>query len=264
MPQLTPISKQRHAEKSWTRFTTYAFAAKDNLAPLVAAEIPKAISSLPMAFARHQDRFLLVAVLSLTPGANLFVSPTGQWLGRYVPSAFRGYPFKLARAEGQEDLILCLDEDSGLVSEDKAAGEPFFDDNGEIAQSVKGVLDFLNQVERNRVVTEAAVACLAEAGLITEWPLKIKDQDQEKPVTGLFRIDEPKLNALDDDQFLKLRKAQALPIAYAQLLSMENIQVFAQLAKAQAQMNQMAQAKTTPQVPDIKPMLGDDDMISFQ
>jgi hypothetical protein len=126
---------------------------------------------------------------------------------------------------------------------------------------VKGVLDFLNQVERNRAVTETAVACLAEAGLITEWSLKIKDQDQEKPVTGLFRIDESKLNALDDDQFLKLRKAQALPIAYAQLLSMNNIQMFAQLANAQAQ---MAQVKSAPQVPDIQPMLGDDDMISFQ
>jgi len=56
MPQLTPISKQRHAEKSWTRFSTYTFAAKDNLAPLVAAGIPKMISSLafcPAAF--HQQ-----------------------------------------------------------------------------------------------------------------------------------------------------------------------------------------------------------------
>jgi hypothetical protein len=259
MPQLTPISKQRHTEKSWTRFTTYTFAAKDNLAPLAGAEIAKAVSDLPLAFARHQDRFLLVAVLSLTPGFNLFVSPTGQWLGRYVPSAFRGYPFRLARVEGQENLVLCVDEDSGLVNDDKAAGEPFFDGNGAITQSVKDVLNFLNQVERNRAVTETAVASLAEAGLITEWPLKIKDQDQEKPVTGLFRIDEPKLNALDDDQFLKLRKAQALPIAYAQLLSMNNIQVFAQLAKAQAQMNQ-AQKKT----PEILPAFGDDDMISFQ
>jgi hypothetical protein len=264
MSQLTPISKQHHAEKSWKRFTTYTFAAKDNLVPLVAAETPKAVSSLPMAFARHQDRFLLVAVLSLIQGTNLFVSPTGQWLGRYVPSAFRGYPFRLAKAEGQDDLILCVDEDSGLVSENNDAGEPFFDGDGEIAQSVKGVLDFLNQVERNRMVTETAVTSLAEAGLITEWPLKIKDQEQEKPVTGLYRIDETKLNALGDDQFLKLRKAQALPIAYAQLLSMGNIQVFAQLAKARAQMNQMDQAKSVPQVPDIQPMLGDDDMISFQ
>lgn len=52
-----------------------------------------------------------------------------------------------------------------------------------------------------------------------------------------------------------------MPIAYAQLLSMNNIQMLSQLAQAQAKMNQ---AQKNAPVPDIKPMLGDDDMISFQ
>ncbi|MFO7911128.1 MAG: SapC family protein, partial [Desulfotignum sp.] len=92
-------------------------------------------------------------------------------------------------------------------------------------------------------------------GVVMEWPLKIQDKDQEKPVTGLYRIDETKFNALADETFLKVRKAGALPIAYAQLFSMGNIQNFAQLAKAQGQMKEKKQ--------DIKPILGDDDMISF-
>jgi hypothetical protein len=261
MPQPTPITKPTHAEKSWTRFSSYTFAAKDNLVPLAGAEIAKAVSDLPLAFVCHQDRFLLVAVLSLTPGTNLFVSPTGQWLGRYVPSVFRGYPFCLAQMEGQDNLVLCVDEDSGLINGDKTSGEPFFDDSGEITQSVKDILNFLNQVEQNRAVTNVSVKALEEAGLITEWPLKIKDGDQEKPVTGLFRIDEAKLNALDDEGFLKIRKAGGLPIAYAQLLSMNNIQTLVQLAKARAQ---MAQARKTSQAPDTGPAFGDDDMISFQ
>jgi hypothetical protein len=258
MPKLTAITKQNHADKSWTRFTSYTFASKDNLAPLAGAEIAKAVTGLPMAFAKHKDRFLLVAVLSLFPGTNLFVAPDGRWLGQYVPSVFRGYPFYLARMEGQENLVLCVDEDSGLVNDDRAAGEPFFDDKGEVSQSVKDIMDFLNQVEQNRALTNVSVAALAEAGVITEWPLKIKQGDQEKPVTGLYRIDEAKLNSLEDEQFLKIRKAGALPIAYAQLLSMNNIQMFNQLANVQAQMSQ------AQKLPDIKPMLGDDDMISFQ
>ncbi len=130
MPQLTPITKQNHSEKSWTRFTSYTFASKDNLAPL------------------------------------------------------------------------------------------------------------------------------AEADVISEWPLKIQDGDQEKSVTGLYRIDEEKLNTLEDEKFLKIRKAGALPIAYAQLFSMGNIQNFLQLAKTHEQLK----TKT----PDIQPILGDDDIISFQ
>jgi hypothetical protein len=47
-----------------------------------------------MAFVKQQDSFFLIALLSLTPKTNLFVAPDGRWLGGYVPSYFRGYPFQ--------------------------------------------------------------------------------------------------------------------------------------------------------------------------
>lgn len=255
MPQYMAISKKHHADKSWTRFDSYQFAAKDNLAPLVGAEVAKAVLALPMAFIKQQDNFVLVAVLSLTPGQNMFVAPNGQWLGAYVPSVFRGYPFRLARAEGRDDLILCIDEDSGLISDTE--GEPFFDENGELSQQVKNVLDFLSQIEQNRIVTQQAVSALAEAGVITEWNLKVKTDEQETPITGLYVVDEAKLNTLDDPEFLKLRQAQALPIAYAQLLSMANISVFEKLRQLHEQQNQ--QARTV----DTSSIFGDDDTFKF-
>lgn len=260
MSQPTPITKQTHTNKSWTRFTTYTFAAKDNLAFLAGAEIAKAVSDMPMAFLKQKDRFYLVAVLSLTPGTNLFVAPNGRWLGKYIPSVFRSYPFLLAKMKGQDNPVLCVNEDSGLVHNDQTAGEPFFDDNGEVSKPVKEVLNFLNQVEQNWAATNLAVTSLADAGVMTEWTLKIKAGDQEKPVTGLYRIDEPKLNALEDEPFLKIRRAGALPIVYAQLLSMGNMQNLAQLAKVR---EQMAHAQRREKDLDIRPVFGDDDMISF-
>jgi hypothetical protein len=256
MTQLTPISKKKHADKSWTRYSSYNFAAKESIVPLASAEIFNASLSLPLAFVKHNDHFVLVAVLSLAPGSNLFVGPNGQWLGKYVPSAFRGYPFRLARGGPKNEMLLCVDEESGLVNEDKKAGEPFFDDNEELSKTVKDILQFLTQVEQNRIATFAAVASLAEAGLMMEWPLKLKDGDQEKPVTGLYRIDEAKLNSLDDEQFWKVRKAGSLPIAYAQLLSMGNMQIFETLAKVQK--------PAASQPPAAGTFLGDDDVISFQ
>jgi hypothetical protein len=257
MTQIKPITKQSHAGKSWTRYSSYKFAAKSSIAPLVGAEIAKAISTFPMAFINLQDRFQLVAVLSFSSGTNLFVAQNGKWLRGYVPSVFRSYPFMLAKAEGKENLILCVDEDSGLLNEDKNAGNPFFDDQGQLAKPVKDILDFLSQIEKNKTHTNQAVAALAEAGVITEWSLKVTHGDKEKPVTGLYRIDETKLNSLDDAQFNKLRKAGSLPIAYAQLLSMGNIQVFEKLAK-------MQKPAAAAQTPDVGPFLGDDDVISFQ
>jgi len=100
MPQLTPITRQNHSDKSWTRFSSYSFASKSSIASLVSAEIAKALAGrLPLAFVKEQDRYFLVAVLSFAPGTNLFVARDGKWLGEYIPAVFRSYPFMLARAE---------------------------------------------------------------------------------------------------------------------------------------------------------------------
>jgi hypothetical protein len=66
---------------------------------------------------------------------------------------------------------------------------------------------------------------------------------------------------LEDEPFLKTRKAGALPIAYAQLLSMGNMQNLAQLAKVR---EQMAQAQRKEKDPDIPTIFGGSDMFSFE
>lgn len=126
MRNLSAITRQTHIDKSWTRVTSYKFAAHECFVPMTAVEIPDAALSLPLAFVKQEDHFILAAILSLTPGTNLFVSPDGQWMGQYVPSEFRGYPFRLARGGPKNDLLLCVDDDSGLVNADKTAGEPIF------------------------------------------------------------------------------------------------------------------------------------------
>ena len=229
MARLIPVNKERHGTKSWRRFTSFSFAAQDHVATIVGAEISKAATSMPLAFARVQERYVLVAVLSLEPGRNLFVSTDGRWIGSYVPSGFQGFPFRLARGEGREDLVLCVYEDSGLVFEDRKAGEPFFDDGGEISKSLKRVMDFLLNVETNRKATEVAVSALAEAEVIVPWSLKAGN----KKIEGLYRIDETKLQKVENSVFLGLRPTGAIPLAYAQLFSIANIAVLERLANVQ-------------------------------
>lgn len=236
--------------------SSYEFTAKECIIPLVGAEIPQAVLNMPLAFVKQEEEFLLVAVLSLTPGTNLFVGLGGRWVGKYVPSVFRGYPFRLAKGGKNRELLLCVDEDSGLINGDRTAGEPFFDDSGQLSPQVNEVLGFLTRVEKSRRMTATAVSALAEADLLVEWPLKIKDGDRGRPVTGLFQLDGPRLNRLDDAQFLAVRKAGALPIAYGQLLSMNNMVLLGKMAKMPAE--------AIDKDPDITAMLGDDDMLSFQ
>lgn len=255
MTHLAAVNPKRHVGRSWRRYTTYAFAAKDCIAPLTAAEIASAAKTLPLAFVRQGDDFLLVAVLSLTPGTNLFVGADGRWLGGYIPSVFRGYPFRLARGGKKNELLFCVDEDSGLVSKDRSGGEVFYDDDGSLSGPVTEVLNFLTRVEKSRAATSVAVAALADEKLLVDWPLKIKVGERDQPVTGLYRVDEAGLNRLEDARFLAIRKAGALPVAYGQLLSMGNILILEKMAKMPAH--------KTDKAPDISTMLGDDDMLSF-
>ena len=236
MPQFTAISRDSHAGKKWQRFKSYGFASKVVLAPVVGVEVGRAALALPLAFLQEAERFVLVAVLSLKPGRNMLVAPDGRWLGGYVPAYLRAYPFRLLPQQGTDQTVLCIDTDSGLVVEGDAAGEDFVGPDGNISPALKKVLDFLNQLERSRQATDVAVSALAEAGVIQPWAIKLKAEQGERAITGLYRVDEVALNALADDVFLKLRKSSALPIAYAQMLSAGQLGIFEHLARLQAQL----------------------------
>jgi hypothetical protein len=236
MPNFVAVSRGQHAGKAWRRANSYAFAAREAIAPLAGAEFGKAAVAMPIAFIAQAGGYLPVALMSPLAGRNFFTGPTGQWLGGYVPAVLRGYPFRLIRAEGAENSTLCIDEDSGLVVDADGTAENFFDADGNPSPATNAVLDFLAEIERNRALTDLAVAALAEAGAMQPWPFQVTADGQAAPVEGLFRIDEAALNALDDAAFLGLRKAAALPLAYMQLLSMAQVAVFEQMNRLQQQL----------------------------
>ncbi|NLY25928.1 MAG: SapC family protein [Alcaligenaceae bacterium] len=234
MSSIQAVSRDRHANKRWKRYSSYAFAAHDPVSALVLQELPKACMALPVAFVASGEAYIPVAVQGLQAGQNLLVSDEGRWLGRYVPAVYRGYPFVLLpSADGQQ--VLCVNEDSGLVNDTE--GEPFFDEQGEPVQQVKDVLNFLSQVATNRAATERVCALLKSHGLIQSWDIKVQSGEAEQLLQGLFRIDEAAFNALPLEALDALRAAGALPVIYCQLLSMQHLPVLGQLAQIRAAQN---------------------------
>lgn len=231
MPQHQAISKTTHAAKRWKRYSNYHFAAQDTVVPLVMQELPKACMTLPIAFIQLGKAYAPAAVQGLQAGQNLFVAPDGRWIGPYTPAFYRGYPFALASTpEGQQ--VLCVDAQSDLISDSE--GEPFFNEQGEPSQSVKDVLNFLQQVHANREATQRVCAALQAEALIQPWPITLKAEQGEKTVQGLYRIDEAKLRSLSAEALHGLQEAGALPVAYCQLLSMQHLQMLGKLAEAHA------------------------------
>lgn len=259
MANIRPITKTDHADVKWRRYDNYFHAAKDAVAPLTAQELPKASKVMPVCFIKSGEVFLPAALQSLMPGINLFVAPDGRWMLPYTPAIYRSYPFALGRTDAG-DSLLCADMDAGLLGNE---GESLFE-NEEPSEAVKGVLEFLQAVQQNRLQTESVCKVLADQNLIQSWPLKVKTEEGEKPVDGIYRIDEARLNELSPEALATVRDNGGLAIAYCQLLSMQNLnalQAFAKLrVEAQSQMNNLPQ--TDDGELDLE-FLNDGDTIKF-
>jgi hypothetical protein len=231
-----PVSLSTHANLQWQRYASYAFAKQDALVSLVAQEMTRACTCLPIAFAREGDGFVPVAVQGFQPGQNLWVAPDGRWLAQYVPAAYRGYPFALARTE-QDQWVLCADMDSGLVGQFTAGvnAQPFFDSQGQATEPVQEVFRFLQLVQAQRQVTVETCAALQSEGLIVPWTIGVREGAHEREVQGLWRVDEARLDGLDAAALYRLQQAGALPVAFCQRISMQHIAALGPLAQSHAQ-----------------------------
>jgi hypothetical protein len=243
MTKLVAITRDAHAQKVWQRPANYLFAAKEPLAPIVLAEVVHVSSWMPIALVEQAGRYVPMAMMCPMPGHNLFVGPDGEWLGGYVPSSLRSYPFRMVRAKGSEQMVLCIDEDSGLVRDADEKGENLFTADGKPTQSVTTMMEFLRQIEANRMAMDLAMASLAEAGVVEPWPLVVEVGGKKAAINDLHRVNESALDQVNDEVFLKLRKTGALRLAYAQLMSMAQIVRFDQLMKLRQQLAQAPKFK---------------------
>lgn len=251
------VRASTHSDKSWTPYSGYAFAAKIMAAPISADELSYASTEFPLAFLKA-ERTMFVALLGVNTDQNLFVAPDGRWVGQYVPAVMRGYPFKLLPAE-EGRYALGYDDASGLIGA-AGQGEPFFDDKGEPTERIQQVLQFLIRLQNGLDQGTRVAAKLEELDLLETWPLKAMDGGKERNVVGLQRVNETKLSALADDQFLELRKIGALPLIYAQLLSMANIPTLGRLGQAHAQYAAMNQKQEQEVASMFEPIAADEEI----
>jgi hypothetical protein len=234
MPKLHPVARNRHGKQRWLRVKSYGFAARDAVVAVVAHELRRAVLTMPTGFVKTKAGYLPVVVQGLLPGRNLLVGADGRWLGSYIPAAYRAFPFQLAKTN-DERLALCVDEDSGQITDDATQGEPFFAEDGKLSQPLAEVLDFLQQVYAAREETVRACAALDEHKLLRPWNIELEaDEGAPRKVQGLFCIDEEALAALPAAALAAARDAGALKVAYLQLLSMQHLPMLARLAQTQA------------------------------
>lgn len=233
MSQWIAVSRTQHTDTYFWPRQGYGFAANEQVVPVLIAELSKLLPHYALGFIQQGEHYQLVALTGLGGNRNLYVHSDGRWLANYVPSSLRGHPFRVAKADNDQQ-VLAIEQDSLT---DEPSAQPLFDDDGNLSEKVQQTLDFLTQCDKNRLVTQAACRVLDESGLIEPWPLTLERGDGQEPlkVQGLYRINENALNALDTETFASLRSHGALPLAYAQLFSMSQLSQLSERAKFHAQ-----------------------------
>ncbi|WP_346799129.1 SapC family protein [Halomonas sp. Bachu 37] len=239
MTQWIAVSRTQHADKHYLPREGYDFASKQPMAQVLLAELAKLLPHYPLGFIKQGEHYVPVALLGTEQ--NLYVAPSGKWLGKYVPASLRGYPFTLASNEtGEKALAIEAD----YLSDD--AGKPLFAE-GEPTKSVADTLAFLTQCENNRQTTQAACQALESAGILTPWPLTVPIGESRKRFNGLYRVDEQALNTLDAETYATLQGAP-MQLAYAQLYSIAQTE---QLTQRAALQERLAQAQAPANLDEL-------------
>lgn len=232
--------------KSWHPPVDLRHVAKHALIPLHMWELAQAAASMPLALVRDGTDWQLVAVCGQQAGHNLFVAQD-RWLGQYQPEWLASYPFQIFTV--RDKGLVTFASDCGLLAEG-AAGEPFFDQQGQMTPAVLSRVETLKANFGKYQATARVISALAAAGVLTRWSAELVEATGIA-VDGLYLIDEPALAMLDEAAFLELRRAKALPLAYAVNLSLPQSHLLARLARVNPVRAEAAV--------DLDTLFGDDD-----
>lgn len=232
------LSRQNHQnlrlrapEQPW------AFARERSFVALVAGELAEAIRIMPVAFRIQDDQVGMVGLMGFGQN-NLFVDSKGNWVGQYIPAVLRTWPFALVRREEQQ--VVVVDVDSDRFSETE--GEPLFGEDGQPAERLQKIVEFIKVMAQQEVVTQRGVASIRAAGVLEPWePVVRRPNGEPLRLQGLHRVSEQALGKLSDEDFLTLRREGGLPLIYAHMLSLRSLPLLEQLARQQAQAQAQSQ-----------------------
>jgi hypothetical protein len=208
----------------------YKFAAQSHVVPAIVDEFGMGGRTLPIVFLPGAKVPSAVFLLGMNPGDNRLIASDGRWEDIYVPAYLRRYPFIIGEVEGAESIV-CIDQSSELFGTD--AGQPLFDESGEETALLQDKIRFINDYLVAARRTDEFVKTMAELDLFQTVTIDVQPAAQDRRVMhGLMMIDLQKFNALPDKEFLRLRQLGFIPMVYAHLASLANLDRFALRAEA--------------------------------
>ncbi len=222
--QIAPLQKEKHAQTKINISSPFGFAQDQHILPVVVQEFVRVGAEMPIVFIKDPatERFDVVAMLGLKTGENLMITE-GKWQGFYVPKVLWNHPLILADDPGQEgQFLVALVESSPMVNTE--TGHSLFNEDGSESDFLKSRIDSMREFYMQSQTTRVFNKALADMDLLVPQTLTIKLEGKPREITGIYIVDEKKLNSLSDEQLLDLIKRGLMPAIYAHLMSLQQVQ----------------------------------------
>jgi hypothetical protein len=219
-----PLHKETHKNIKIKPAKSVEDLATQHALGVVVQEFALAGNQYPIAFVQGKDQegYFPVALLGLEPNKNLFVNADNKWEGMYMPARYTHKPFSVIPSQEDKNLFgIAINMDSEVVSEDE--GEALFDEKGEETEYLASRKKSLISYVEHEQITKAFIDELVKFDLLHSQNVNVKVGEKEFNLNGLFMVDEKKLSALSDEDFLSLRKRGFLGPIYAHLGSMHQV-----------------------------------------
>lgn len=249
-----PLNPEQHAGLGVKQIDEpFGFLRTAHAVPVTVTEFGMTAASFPIIFVG--DDYTPVAVMGVRQGENLYVTDKGQTEPDfYVPAFVRRYPFVFANDSQGDRLLLCIDRDAPMVTNQPDV--PLFE-NGEPSGFTQNAIEFCQEFERQRRSTAEFTALIKRMGLFEQKSVAFQPRDlqgnpngEQQKIADYWAIDEEKLNALSDEQFKELRANGAHGAIYAHMISLLNWQRVIQRAIMKQQGAQVApESPVTPATP---------------
>lgn len=226
--QIALLDKKKHGNKKFIQVNSYEFTKEAHLISIVISEFIRAATTFPIIFIKKEEHFWPFAVTGLKAGENLFVDSEGKWEANYIPAILRGYPFILGKNSKGDEFRVCIDEKSPFISDEK--GDPLFDEQGSPTEVIENAKKFLTNLQQFNVQTGLFCQYLSDKELLYPLTLQLKNlKTNAKPITitGYYGVNEKKFNLFSDKEFIEMRKRGFLPLIYAHLLSLSQMEKLA-------------------------------------
>ncbi len=203
-----------------------AFARSTNAVPVSYSEFALACRDYPLAFVSTDEgkHYSPVAIIGMAGAENLYLKD-GRWDETvYLPAYIRRYPFCMARVsldgKPQEDRLVCVEKEF-IAAENE--GEAMFDAEGKALPQWEQIGKLLEEYERDLERTREMCDILADYALLEPFTMQATLKDSSPlNLSGMFRIDEKKLEFLNAAQHKNLIKKGVMGRIFAHLISLEN------------------------------------------